>query len=71
MHVHYVPATLHRASSVQPSTPVESRGASPVTQDTRVEERADQDKEEGGGDGRIVPTLRIGLDGKIIVDENR
>ena len=56
---------------MQPSTPAESRGASPVTQDTREEERADQDKEEGGGDGRIVPTLRIGLDGKIIVDENR
>ena len=30
----------------------------------------DDDDDDGGG-GRIVPTLRIGVDGKIVIDESR
>jgi hypothetical protein len=29
------------------------------------------DNDDGDGDGRIVPTLRIGGDGKIVIDETR
>ena len=57
-----------RASSVQP--PAGSRATSPAIQDGgggAVGGANDDDS----GDGRIVPTLRIGVDGKIVIDESR
>ena len=64
---------LYRASSVQPS--IGSRATSPVNQDERggaVGGASIHDDDEGDdGGGRIVPTLTIGADGKIVVDESR
>ena len=58
---------------MQPS--IGSRATSPVNQDERggaVGGASIHDDDEGDdGGGRIVPTLTIGADGKIVVDESR
>ena len=65
---------LHcRASSVQPPA-TGSRATSPANQDGGGVGGAGggaNNHDDNSGDGRIVPTLRIGVDGKIIVDETR
>lgn len=58
---------LYRCSSVQPSGG--SRAGSPAVQEGKTEKGGDDQIKDD--DGRIVPTLRIGVDGKIIVDESR
>ena len=51
-----------------------SRATSPANQDGGGAGGAGggaNNHDDNSGDGRIVPTLRIGVDGKIIVDETR
>ena len=50
-----------------------SRATSPASHDGRggtVGGASNLDDDDSGG-GRIVPTLRIGVDGKIVIDESR
>ena len=49
-----------------------SEANSPVSQERgREEGEGEKELDEDGDDGRIVPTLKIGVDGKIIIDEDR
>ena len=52
---------------MQPS--VGSRDTSPGPQEPTGGGEPNNDDDSGAG--RIVPTLRIGVDGKIVVDEDR
>ena len=48
-----------------------SEASSPVSQERGEESEREKECDDDRDDGRIVPTLKIGVDGKIIIDENR
>lgn len=63
------------ASKSTTPVPVESRGTAGggIEADQGAEERggAEEGQGEGEEEGRLVPKLRIGADGNIIIDEER